>query len=121
MNSSARSTAALLAHSGQQRVLSAGLGLFLVGGVLSWLAADLLQVSLGALSWPVAIVSAVLAALGLGIAVLCVRCPGCGLRWVPWAIGNQPHSQWLAWLLTFDSCPRCGHTSTVGRQEDGAT
>ena len=56
---------------------------------------------------------AALAIISAFYAVLSVRCPGCGLRWVGWSISNQAHTQWLHWLYRFTECPKCGYTSTT--------
>jgi hypothetical protein len=120
MNASAPSTAAMLARSGQLRVLVVSLSVFIVGGVLAW-ALVYMQAWLGSLAFPLAMVSAVVAVVALGIAVLRVQCSGCGLRWVPWAMGHQPIAKWLVWLFEFDSCPQCGHSAGEGRQENGPT
>lgn len=44
----------------------------------------------------------------LGSAISAVRCQHCGLRLVLHAMSNQSIGQWLHWLLSTKSCPRCG-------------
>jgi hypothetical protein len=56
----------------------------------------------------------VLAGVLLGAAsfifgVVSIRCPGCRARWFWIAVSTQPHSDWLAWLLTSRECSRCGY------------
>jgi hypothetical protein len=38
---------------------------------------------------------------------LVVRCPGCGLRLLWYAVSKLPHSSWLTWVFQFTECPGC--------------
>lgn len=48
------------------------------------------------------------ACLLLVLACTLIRCPACGLALVWQGMRRQPISQWLAWLLRVETCPRCG-------------
>jgi hypothetical protein len=58
---------------------------------------------------------------GMITAVWFVKCPECALRLVPWSMRSQPHSKWLAWLLLFERCPRCGYTPCEEEPKNGET
>jgi hypothetical protein len=47
---------------------------------------------------------------GVLLALIAIRCPGCGLRWVRWSISNQPFTRWLPWLGEFHQCPKCSYS-----------
>lgn len=40
-----------------------------------------------------------------------VVCPNCGDRWLQTAMRTQASGNWLYWLLSIDTCPRCGATA----------
>ena len=47
--------------------------------------------------------------VGVGIAVaITIRCPKCRTRWFFYALRSQPVGQWLFWLKSFSTCPKCG-------------
>ena len=59
-------------------------------------------------------ISAVLAMVGLGLAisgfvlgVLTVRCPKCKTHLLWKAVKEQPFQSWLLWLSKLTSCPAC--------------
>jgi len=52
--------------------------------------------------------------IALWVAFRRVRCPNCGDRWLPTAMKTQQPDTWFNWLLSIDSCPRCGvHSSSL--------
>ena len=89
-------------------VAVAGLGFLFIDGIASGFGVDPFVVRLGTLS---------LTFGTLATALLSVRCPHCGLRLVMYATSRQSIGQWLHWLLTVRSCPRCGLSAL---SEDGA-
>ena len=42
------------------------------------------------------------------IASLSVKCPNCGLRWFWAAVSTRNNKEWLIWLNSLSSCPKCG-------------
>ena len=40
-----------------------------------------------------------------------IRCPECNLKWVWHAVSKKDVNQWIPWLLSFESCPRCESTA----------
>ena len=87
----------------------AGVGFLVPNNVADMLGISEAAVELGAL---------LLTFVGFGWAIFSVRCQHCGLRLVMHAISNQSIGQWLHWLLTVKTCPRCGaeHDGQVARK-----
>lgn len=48
-----------------------------------------------------------LGVLGLGWAILAITCPQCKARLFWLALKNQPHANWMNWLLSLERCPEC--------------
>lgn len=44
----------------------------------------------------------------LAAAFLTIRCPNCGLRLVLYAMSHKGVGEWLQWVLSVKTCPRCG-------------
>ncbi len=95
-----------------------GLGLVLVGSVLMFLPGFLPgAISSHSFGDQFAAAGAVVAALGLFGLLLLPTCPHCGLRLFPHAISSQNASDWLRWLLSVSTCPRCGYVRGHERDE----
>jgi hypothetical protein len=62
------------------------------------------------------LVSAAVLFAGSFALVRSIRCQMCGLRWFLYAVGNEPISSWLSWLLSFSSCPKCGVSTSSERR-----
>jgi len=59
----------------------------------------------------VAIFAAIaLGLLGLLLGIVGVKCPICGSKWLWLALRDQGIGQWLAWLMSLNKCPECGHS-----------
>lgn len=43
----------------------------------------------------------------LGLGVLTLRCPHCKSRWLWHAFSTQDHRDWLFWLMSKATCPKC--------------
>jgi hypothetical protein len=106
-------TLSLLSSTRQDRLLRyAGIGLF-AGIAIMYLAPQRFIAELHPYAvFIVAVLGAVVAIVSALVALYSVRCPKCGLRWVRWAIGHRPASDWLNWLYSFSECPACDHRST---------
>lgn len=50
----------------------------------------------------------VLVLTSLVAAFVAIRCSNCGLRLVPYAMSHKGLGEWLQWLLTVKTCPKCG-------------
>ena len=106
---SASGSRSLLTGSGQRARLVMAYWAFCSGVLIIWLTGSLLGPTAGWVHWALLGAGACAFTVGAITAVFFVRCPKCGVRWVPWAIGHESMSKWVQWLLVFESCPRCGH------------
>lgn len=77
----------------------AGLGLFFPDAIDQLFGIDAVTVRLGAL---------LLTFVTLAFTLFAIRCPHCGLRLVMYAMSRRGVGEWLQWLLTVKTCPRCG-------------
>ena len=50
---------------------------------------------------------------GFLFAVIAIRCPHCGVRWVWRAMAGEGSGQWLRSLLAQAECPACNHPGGV--------
>jgi hypothetical protein len=53
--------------------------------------------------------------LGLVWASLTITCHQCKTRLFWLALKSQPQSNWMAWLLSFERCPKCD-SKPIGRE-----
>lgn len=101
----------ILEATGQlQRLKRAGL----IGGFGFVLASSSSYVALRGhmpLATTMFLAGAFLMGVALWVSLRKVVCPKCGDRWLQTAMKTQASGNWLYWLLSIDTCPRCGVTS----------
>ena len=102
----------LISHSAWKLYIA--LGLVVAGGVLMFLPAS---ISMSAFGAQLLAAGAVISVLGLLGVWLLAACPDCGLRLFPHAIASQNASDWLRWMVSVSTCPRCGHVPGDERRE----
>jgi hypothetical protein len=96
----------VLVRSGQAWKGIAGmLAIFLGTGLVYW-SVSVFQVADMKLS--MLVIGTFLAGTGTVYPWLAVRCPSCRDPWLWRAMSRHPHRQWLSWLLSQGSCPKCG-------------
>ena len=42
------------------------------------------------------------------LACYSIKCPNCGLKWFWAAVSKNNKNEWLFWLRSLRSCPKCG-------------
>ena len=125
VQSNARLTHGVRAHERQSmkgsplisrspRKLYIALVLVVAGGALVCLPASIASSAFAIQLTAAGVVMAVVGLLGLW---LLPTCPHCGLRLFPHAISSQNASDWLRWMVTVSTCPRCGHAPVDERSE----
>jgi len=83
-------------------------GVLLGGGVI--FLADHCRKQWGAELWGITMLGGSAFSLGcFCFACLSIRCPTCRSRWFWDGVRGQGVRNWLAWLLSQRTCPRCGH------------
>jgi len=46
--------------------------------------------------------------LSFVLACVSIKCPNCGLKWFWSAVSGKGNKDWLFWLNSLSSCPKCG-------------
>lgn len=90
----------------------------LIGG---WIAMVIGLKNLEGSGWgfPLALAGMSIGLASFLLALLFIRCPRCGSRWLWKAVSQQEHSQWLSTLLSNSTCPSCAYTPNRESQVAG--
>ena len=96
----------------QRWKLRIAFAMVVLAGSLMWFDQQL-SASIGVARHLPAFVGTVLGFATLGVSVVAVRCPECGVSLVWFALSKKTVTGWLAWLLDETTCPKCGYSVGV--------
>ncbi len=77
---------------------------------------QVLSEMIGAASWIVELIAVVAVVVLIYWLAAGLKCPSCGVNLFWYGLGHAKYGNWLDWLLTQSTCPKCGYTAKdVGR------